>query len=196
MKNTLILFLVTILILSFNSFEKETYTALVDESIVEWAGSRTGKTHNGSLKIKEGSLDLENNVLVSGEFILNMTTIKVLDIKEGSNMNAKLVDHLNSKDFFNTTEFPEGKYVITKSEKQGDKVAITGNLTIKNITNEVIFLAVLENTDDMLILKSDEFKIDRTKWGVEFRSGKFFDNLKDKLIYDDIVLSVKVKAKK
>ncbi len=49
---------------------------------------------------------------------------------------------------------------------------------------------------DAVEMTSDEFTIDRTKWDVKFRSGKFFDNLKDKLIYDDITISVKVKAKK
>ncbi|MGB5463043.1 MAG: YceI family protein, partial [Aureibaculum sp.] len=91
-----------ITLVSFNSFTKETYNATINESIVEWAASRTGKTHNGTVNIKDGMLTFEDGQLIGGDFTLNMTSIKVLDIPASSKMNAKLVDHLNSSDFFST----------------------------------------------------------------------------------------------
>jgi hypothetical protein len=34
------------------------------------------------------------------------------------------------------------------------------------------------------------FKIDRSKWDIKYGSGSFFDDLGDKMIYDDIELTV------
>jgi len=183
-------------LISFKSITNETYKADVDASIVEWAASRTGKTHNGTVNITHGQFNFENGQLSSGDFTLNMRSIKVLDIPAERKMNAKLIDHLNSSDFFSTEIHPTGKFIITGSEIQKGKTLVKGALTIKEITHDVSFLANINNNGDTIVLTSEEFTIDRTKWDVKFRSGKFFDNLKDKLIYDDITISVKVKAEK
>lgn len=181
---------------SFNNFTTETYSADINESIVKWAASRTGKTHNGTVNITDGMLTFENGQLIGGDFTLNMTSIKVLDIPASSKMNTKLVDHLNSSDFFSTKNHPTGKFVIIGSDPQNGKTIVKGKLTIKDITHDVSFLATIKNNGDGVEMISDEFTIDRTKWDVKFRSGKFFDNLKDKLIYDDITIFVKVNATK
>jgi hypothetical protein len=38
--------------------------------------------------------------------------------------------------------------------------------------------------------------IDRTKWDIRYRSGKFFANLADEAISDDIEFEMKIVAKK
>ena len=43
------------------------------------------------------------------------------------------------------------------------------------------------NTDKGWVI---DLTFDRSKYDVKFRSGSFFENLGDKLIYDDIELSV------
>lgn len=183
-------------LISFTSITNQTFKANINESIVEWAGSRTGKTHSGTVNIKDGFLNFENDELSSGEFTLNMKSIEVLDIPASSKMNTKLKDHLNSTDFFSTENYPTGKFIIKESEVQGGKTLVKGALTIKDITHDVFFHANIIKKGDIVELTSEEFTIDRTKWDVKYRSGKFFDNLKDKLIYDDITITVKVKAEK
>jgi hypothetical protein len=37
--------------------------------------------------------------------------------------------------------------------------------------------------------------VDRTKYGMKFRSGNFFQNLGDTLIYNDFELNVSITAK-
>ncbi len=55
--------------------------------------------------------------------------------------------HLKSDDFFNAEKFPQIKFKSTKFEKLGDKkYKITGNLTIRDVTKEVAFDAVLNGT--------------------------------------------------
>ncbi len=180
---------------SFKTIEAVTYKAVVAESEITWAGSRPGKTHNGTLSISDGNFVFENGKLTTGNFTLNMKTIKVLDIKSGKN-NTKLVTHFNSADFFDVTNHPTAKFQITGSESKDNKTLVQGKLTLKGITKEVSFLADVTDNGSSATIKSSEFKIDRTKWDIKFRSGSFFDGLKNKLIYDDITLTVNVKGKK
>ena len=72
--------------------------------------------------------------------------------------------------------------------KNGETYSVTGDLTIKNITNEITFeLAVAENT------ASTTFQVDRTKYGIKYGSASFFDGLKDKAIYNEFDLTVSLK---
>lgn len=55
-----------------------------------------------------------------------------------STNNADRDGHLKSPDFFDAASFPVLKFESTKFEnKGGDKYAITGNFTIKDVTKEV-----------------------------------------------------------
>ncbi|MEL6590748.1 MAG: YceI family protein [Bacteroidota bacterium] len=69
-----------------------------------------------------------------------------------------------------------------------------GNLTIKGISQEISFPAMVNITDNALTAKAS-FTIDRTMWNIRYGSGKFFDDLGDKVIYDDIELSLDLNAK-
>lgn len=180
-------------LVSFKTIESETYNAVVDDSTITWAASRPGKTHDGTLAISKGNFVFDEDKLVAGDFIIDMNTIKVLDIKPGK-MNDKLVNHLRSSDFFDVENHTAGAFKITASEAKDGKTLVKGQLTLKGITNDVEFLADISNDGNAVTLKTGEFKIDRTKWDIKFRSGKFFDGLKNKLIYDDIVITVHVKA--
>jgi polyisoprenoid-binding protein YceI len=52
---------------------------------------------------------------------------------------TKRDDHLRSPDFFDVGKFPTMTFVSTKVEKTGaDKLKVTGNLTIKGVTKQVI----------------------------------------------------------
>lgn len=55
-----------------------------------------------------------------------------------TNIN-KRDEHLRSADFFDTAKFPVMTFVSTKVEKIGkDRLRVTGNLTIKGITKQVV----------------------------------------------------------
>jgi hypothetical protein len=40
------------------------------------------------------------------------------------------------------------------------------------------------------------FTLSRTQWGIRYRSGKFYDNLADQAVSDDIEFLMKIVAKK
>jgi hypothetical protein len=48
---------------------------------------------------------------------------------------------------------------------------------------------------DNILTASGKIIVDRTRYGMKFRSGNFFENLGDTLIYNDFVLNVSVTAK-
>ena len=194
-KIVLALFMVGLLLSSFSIEESETFNALVEESTITWAASRPGKTHDGTLALSKGNFVFEGEKLVGGEFLINMNSIKVTDIKPGK-MNDKLVNHLRSADFFDVENHATGAFAISSTETKEGKTLVNGQLTLKGISNPVTFLADVSNDGTTVTLKTGEFKIDRTKWDIKYRSGKFFDDLKNKLIYDDIVITVDVKATK
>lgn len=161
----------------------------IQESKVEWfAGKVTGQ-HNGTVDFTGGNIFIDGDKLTGGSFELDFNSIKVTDVTDAE-MNSKLTGHLKSKDFFSADEFPKGKFVITSvKETSPDKYEITGGLTIKNITHEVKFPAVIKEVGNKMIANA-EFEIDRTKWDIKYRSGKFFGDLGDKMIYDNFKIKL------
>ena len=196
MKKVLLLWITAGLLLSsFGIDTSENYTALTEESTITWAAARPGKTHDGTLSLTSGTLVFDGDNLVSGDVKIDMNSITVSDIKPGK-MNDRLVGHLKSADFFDVENHQEARYEITGSETKGDQLMIKGNLTLKGITKEVNFMAKVSIENDQVLLEANTFQIDRTEWDIKYRSGKFFDNLKNKLIDDAIDITVKVSAKK
>jgi len=72
---------------------------------------------------------------------------------------------------------------------------VTGNLTIKGMTNPVEFKAAVQKKDDALWFFAN-ITVDRTKYNIRYGSGSFFDNLGDKTIYDEFKLKVSLCVKK
>ncbi|MBK8551458.1 MAG: YceI family protein [Ignavibacteria bacterium] len=170
---------------------------LIPESKLEWTGKKVTGQHNGTVEITGGELFVDNGNLNGGSFDIDFRTIKNLDLQDAA-MNTKLTNHLKSDDFFSAEKFPIGKFEMTSvsplSDGSGNNYTIGGNLTIKGITNPVSFPAKVNVNGDAVTASAD-FKIDRTLWDVKFRSGKFFENLGDNLISDDIELKINIAAK-
>jgi polyisoprenoid-binding protein YceI len=47
-------------------------------------------------------------------------------------------DHLRSPDFFDVAKFPSLTFDSTRVEKKGDRLAITGNLSMHGVTKEIV----------------------------------------------------------
>ena len=118
---------------------------------------------------------------------MDMRTIVTTDLSGGS--KAKLEGHLKSPDFFSVEDFPTASFVITKVTPQGDQHKIDGTMVIKNIAQDVSFMADVKMEKGKIMATAD-FKIDRSKFDVRYGSGSFFEGLGDNLIYDEFDLSV------
>ena len=159
------------------------------QSNIDWVGKKVTGAHNGTIAVKEGEIVLNDGKLTGGKFVIDTTSIKILDITDPAT-NAQFFGHLASDDFFSTEKYPEATLEITSVS--GNHVE--GNLTIKGITHPAGFdVAVTVNGDQLTA--TGKLVIDRTKYEMKFRSGNFFKDLGDTLIYNDFELNVSVTAK-
>ena len=164
-------------------------------SVLNWEGSKkpTG-SHNGTVALKSGGLLVEAGTLTQGVFVVDMNTITNTDMA-GSEEAAKIEGHLKASDFFDVAVYPTAKFVITSVVDTEGKLAVTGNLTIKNTTKSITIPATIATTDGITTFKSETFTIDRTDFGVVYASKKLDAALKDKFINDLMEMSFSVITK-
>ena len=165
-----------------------------DNSSIKWTGRELStKSHYGSLQMKNGSLTVNTDGTVNGIIKIDMTTIDCEDLQGRS--KASLERHLRSDDFFSVESHPIATLTF-KSEGgigAGNKLAFNGDLEIKGISHPISFESEVKNVDPKVSALVN-MTFDRSKYNVRFRSGTFFQNLGDKLIYDDIEISVDIRT--
>lgn len=173
------------------------YAVNTDESTIEWKGFKPTGTHNGVIGLTAGKLNINGGSAEGGKFIIDMTSIVVKDIPAEEQDNAKLTDHLKSEEFFNVEAHPNAIFEVTEMKTIDGKSMLSGNLTIKETTNNISFPVAISFTDDnSLTLTSEAFTIDRSKWNIKYASKSFFDNLGDKFINNEIELKINLVAHK
>lgn len=158
----------------------------VTKSTVNWTGKKVTGEHHGTIGIKEGNLEVNNGKVTGGKVVIDMQSVADLDLTDAA-FNAKLIGHLKSDDFFAVASFPTSELVITKVDGTGNSLTFTGNLTIKGITNPATFTATSEKDGKNTVYKGT-LTIDRSKYNIRYGSKSFFDNLGDKVIYDEFIL--------
>ena len=169
--------------------EYKKFEIINSKSRIEWIGRKVTGFHNGTVEIKKGELILNDGKLAGGQFVVDMTSINVLDITD-SETKAQLIGHLTSDDFFSSQDYPEATLDIISVSGNYAKA----NLTIKGITHIIGFDASI-NVNGDLVVASAKLVIDRTKYDIKFRSGNFFQNLGDTLIYNDFELNAYLVAR-
>ncbi len=173
----------------------ETIAVNTANSIINWGGSAVGKKHTGTLSISDGNVQVENGKVSSGNFTINMGSIKCTDLPADQG-GGKLEGHLKSPDFFDIGVYPNAKFEITKvtalNSSDGANAMVYGNLTLKDVTKQIGFKAKIDVAGNKVSVDVPNFSIDRTDFNVKYGSNKFFDDLKDKAINDKIELSIKL----
>ncbi|WP_066224418.1 YceI family protein [Formosa haliotis] len=187
MKNTIKGTAILVLAIAFAAFTTLKVKQVdVKESQINWIGHKVTGQHDGTITLKSGSLEFKGQTLVGGSFVMDMTTINTTDLKGDS--KGKLDGHLKSEDFFGVDKHPTATLIFTDIEKNETDYTINADLTIKDITKPVTFkMVVTEDTATAAL------KIDRTKYDIKYKSASFFDDLKDKAIYNDFDLNVTLK---
>lgn len=172
----------------------EKYKVDTSQSVVTWIGTMvlSPEDHIGYVYLSKGELLIEKGQLVGGTAEIDMNSIEYGD-KKSKNTPVR---HLKSPDYFDVEKFPISTIAITKVDSvNGKKIQITGNLTIKGITRSVTFPAVIE-VKDGIVKARGKIIIDRTQWGIRYKSGKFYDNLADNAVSDDVEFNMEIVAKK
>ena len=170
------------------TLEGKDYVIDSDSSTVFWKGSKpTGDIHVGTVKIKKGILKINDGTITGGQFTIDMNSILVTDEDMSEKGKSKLKKHLTNDDFFETNNYPEATLEITSSTPD----SLKANLEIKNITKSITIPYTLSQTNEK-IMAGSSFSIDRTLWGVTYKSGSFFKNLADRLIDDAIQFDIEL----
>ncbi len=164
-------------------------------SSLKWNAQKVGGEHYGTVQLAGGNLQLNGKKISGGEFTIDMTSITVEDITR-EDSNKRLTGHLKSDDFFSVEKHPEAKFVITKAtplkDKSGNNYTITGNLTIKGITNAITFPANI-TINGKSAEATAKIEVDRTKYDIKYRSG-LVGTAADKVIYDNFTIDLKLVA--
>jgi polyisoprenoid-binding protein YceI len=161
-----------------------------ETSYVTWTGREVSTSfHYGTIDLASGQFELSEGLISSGEFVVDMTTIKNQDLPSEFAQD-RLETHLKSDDFFSVEAYPTAKISISQSAIISEgKWLVSADLTIKNFTHPIEFEMVnsVEGWNASLVF-------DRSLYEVKFRSGTFFEMLGDKMIYDDIELEINLKT--
>ena len=170
-----------------NTFDIDT-----NMSHIKWEGSKPTGKHNGKVQFKEGTITTKGSNVKSAMFVADMTSITCDDLT-GRN-NRKLVKHLKSKDFFDVANHPTAKFEFTRVDlMKGGKYQFKGTLTILGISKPIFFVADVDRSKST-IEANTSLTINRTDWGIKYKSKNFFKNVGDKLINDNMRLDIKLVA--
>jgi polyisoprenoid-binding protein YceI len=141
-----------------------------EKSKIEFVGKKPDGKHAGGFKDfkSEAKVDME-----SPEKSSLMIEIKTESLFSDNDM---LTAHLKNPDFFDVKKYPTIKFESTKIEVDGEEATITGKLTLLDKTVEIKVPTKSEVNDKTLKVIAD-FKIDRTKWGMNYGKGKIDDEV-------------------
>ena len=157
------------------------YVIDTENSIVEWIGTKTTGSHDGTIQIEKGViLKNKNGDIVSGKFMMNMNSIECTDLS--GKKKESIEGHLKDEDFFNTIEHPSASFSILEV---GPK-EISGTLTIKGISHPISF--EYNKLNDYQY--EAEIVVDRTLFDIKYKSKTIFPELGDNFIHDDFIIKL------
>ena len=168
-------------------------------STLGWKGAAVTHGHEGTMQFANGELLVNGTQVVGGSAVVDMKTMKATDITDAEN-HAKFVGHMSGDDFFGVATNPTATFKITSikpiagAKADADNVTITGNMTIKGVTQSISFPAKAGVKEGVAAV-SGKVTIDRTKFGLKYGSKSFFSSIGDKAINDNFDLTFNVIAK-
>lgn len=175
----------------------DTYRVDVKTSKVEWVGEKaTGSKHEGTISLTSGIL-YNDHGRFAGTFVMDMNSIVCTDLT--GKYKTKLETHLKNEDFFHTSSFPTATLEVTSISPRSEITAgqpnfdINGKLTIKGITKEITFPALLR-FEGAAMTATGETRVDRAQYDIRYGSKSFFNDIGDKAINDEFVLKFDIRA--
>jgi len=156
--------------------------------------------HNGIIKLKDGGFVLDKKLQpVAGRFVIDMSTIKDLDMDPKRFGTAVMIlQNTLKNEFFEIEKYPFAVFDLQEIEHlKDDEYRLTGDFTLHGITICLSFKAKIKNEDEKLHLLSETFTIDRTDWGVYRMSPKrpYSDDENGWTVPDEINLRIDLTAK-
>jgi polyisoprenoid-binding protein YceI len=161
----------------------------IEKSIIKWTGANLSNSHTGTLGFADGVLQLRQGQLEDAKFQIDMKSLACADIKD-ANTNQMLIQHLASDDFFDVAKYQMARFQLTAAKALAPGTAgspnyeMSGRLTLKGVTDQVTFPAIVGQCDPNTIAGQAHLEFDRTRWDVQYGSEKFFAFLGKHLVSD------------
>jgi polyisoprenoid-binding protein YceI len=165
------LFLATVIVLFHVTLANaKPYTVDQEQSAITFQGEHTGMIFEG--QFNEWSADI-----VFDPASLDTSSINVV-IQTGSaeTGNAQYDGTLPNTDWFDTSNHPQATFTSTSIESAGDgRYTVTGDLTIKDVTQPVSFDFTLSGLDSPPVEAQGTFIIDRLAYNIGTKSDPTAD---------------------
>ncbi len=178
--------LITIIILTSHTIigqTLETYPLDIQKSVLNWKGTYVFNfsEHHGTVEFKKGFLQVVNDKITGGTFIIDMKSITNEDHKVDKNHGP--VEHLKNSDFFDVQKYPEAQLEIINVvyNYEVNEHRFKADLTIKGITHPIEFRAVIDGFNKVM---TTSFKIDRTLWGITYNHKLKNDAISDAIEFE------------
>ncbi len=155
-----------------NASDATTLNTVAEGSFVSWRAAHLGgvQPRFGKIFIKDADVKVSNGTVVNASIVMDIASLTVENFPAGAEEIGKLKGHLLSPDLFNAEKFPTAKFELTNLEKATGTYnsKVTGNLTILGVTKSITFNANVVAEDAKVAIRSEDFSIDRTDWGLTY----------------------------
>ena len=162
----------------------ETLAISPENSKVEFVAAKVTRSHNGSFKQFNGTIDLLGNSAEQSRVTIEIETGSVVTDED------QLTGHLKTPDFFDVAKYPKATFVSTKIEPSatgGPGYTVIGNFDLHGVKKSISFPATIQIAPGNVSVNA-EFAINRKDFGILY-PGKADDLIRDGVV---IKLSLKV----
>lgn len=129
-------------------------------SKLSFEGTATGAPFTGTFNIFQASVDFDPKKVENARIEVN------IDVRSAKTGDKDKDDALPTKEWFNSSAMPFAQLIGTKIRKLSDKkFELTGLLTIKDMTHEIVLPFSMEDERDAQRIKG-EVTINRMDYGV------------------------------
>ncbi len=173
------------------------FTIDTENSAIHWTGRNLFNFHNGKLKLGRGHIDIDENQLVGAVIPVDMNSLQCSDLDDSA-INAMLIAHLRSADFFDVETYPQATFTFISARGIAGATAgmanygIRGLFTLRGHSHEIEFTALIAEKSAGVWVAQATLDLDRTLWGANYGSGKFFARLGQHVVNDLIHLHLKI----
>lgn len=143
--------------------------------------------------------DVKGTVEIDDKDLTKSKVEVTIDVAGLNTKMAKRDDHLRSPDFFDAAKFPTITFKSTKIEKAGEKLKVTGDLTMKGVTKPVTLEAELSKEVENPFTKAPTRAVtatgslDREQWGLTWNKPMANSGL---LVGKEVKLAIDVELTK
>ncbi|MFT5877395.1 MAG: polyisoprenoid-binding protein YceI [Salibacteraceae bacterium] len=175
------------------------FAMVAEESHVDWRASHLAgvEPRFGKLMLKGAEISTTDNVITNAQVVMDMNNFTVENFEDQESID-KFSAHIKGDDFFKVATYPVSTFELATIEPQeGDyNSKIGGNLTILGVTKSISFNANVLVSDASVSVKSEDFVVNRSDWGLTYNAEGTEGVPTDYLISNDMGFTIDVTVKK